>query len=488
MKTLGVCALGGGLALLATSWARDARGAGFAAARFGGEQGTPVSTNPTALYYNPAGIGFSDGVDLFADGNVAIRYATWSHTAPPPGPSEQPQSQAGNTGTARLLNVFGGPAIGATVKFGDLALGAGFFVPFGGRVSWSQNKNFGSTYPAGSTCAGNGACPLAADGVQRWHLIDASLTFIYGTIGAAYRLGPLSLGVAGNVIDGALKSTQAKTLAGNIDSTVEGRAAIDVSNVTGSFGAGVMLEAVPRHLWIGASYQAQPGLGPLMMTGTVTQSSGPAPYYSNSGSKPFAADFHQSLPDIFRAGIRLRTSDSFELRLFGDFTRWSVMTSQCVNLADSPAGTACYVHAADGTSAPAPGTTVNTSVFTNIPRNWKNTYGARIGMSYWVVPEVELMAGLGYETGATPDSTLEPGSPDADNIGAALGARFKVADGFYLACTYTHLQFVNRDNTGKSTLAAVNGVPVQQPTFQQDGGGQYTQWIGIADANIEASF
>jgi len=130
----------GGIVLLAVTGAGSADAAGFASARFGGELGNPVTTNPTALYYNPAGIAFSEGVDLFGDADLAIRHATWTHEAPAPLASEQQYSQVGNSGTASLLNVFGGPAVGATIKLGNLALGAGLFVPFGGRVNWGQNK------------------------------------------------------------------------------------------------------------------------------------------------------------------------------------------------------------------------------------------------------------------------------------------------------------------------------------------------------------
>ncbi|MGO9833839.1 MAG: OmpP1/FadL family transporter [Polyangiaceae bacterium] len=475
------------LLFVAVACTRDADAAGFASARFGGELGNPVTTNPTALYYNPAGIAFSQGIDLFGDADLAIRHATWSHQAPAPGASDQPESQVGNSGNASLLNVFGGPAVGATIKLGDLAIGAGLFVPFGGRVNWGQNSQFQSSYPAGQTCAANGACPLAADGVQRWHIIDAALTFIYITAGAAYKLGPLAIGVTGNFIDSTLVSTQARTLGGEVDSTVENRGTINVGGLSGSFAAGAMLEAVPDRLWLGASYQSQPGLGPQILKGTVTETSGQAPYYSDTGTTSYKVDFHQSLPDIIRAGVRFRASDVVEIRVFGDLTRWSVMKSQCVNLADTSTGTACYVYP-NGAAAPAPGSSTPSNIFTNIPRNWKDTYGIRVGASYWVKPEIELFGGLGYETAAVPDSTLEPGAMDADNIGIALGARLRITKTLYLAGSYTQLQYLNRDNTGKSTLAVNNLGPVQQPTYQEDGGGKYTQWIGIFDGNIEAKF
>jgi long-chain fatty acid transport protein len=483
MGTFRRTVVGAGLFAVAVSGARSAGAAGFASARFGGEYGNPVATNPTALYYNPAGIAFSDGIDLFADGDLAIRHATWTHQAPMPNASENMFAQTGNSGTAHLLNVFGGPALGGTIKLGNLALGAGLFVPFGGRVDWGKNNQFSSSYPAGQTCGGNGACPLAMDGVQRWHIIDAALTFIYISAGAAYKLGPLSIGATGNFIDSTLTDSQSKTSSGNvIDSTLETTGALNVSGFNGSFGVGVMAEALPERLWFGASYQAQPGLGPQTLKGSLVYTPGPAPYYAGGAPTPYQVDFHEALPDIYRAGARWRASDRVELRLFGDYTRWSVMKSQCVNQANTPAGDTCFVYPNGGTASNS------AAIFANIPRNWKDTYGIRVGGTYWVNPGVEVFAGLGYETAAVPDSTLEPGAMDADNIGIAGGARIKLTPMMWIAASYTHLQYLDRNNVGKSTLAVNNGMPVQAPTFGQDGGGTYTQWIGILDANVEVRF
>jgi long-chain fatty acid transport protein len=475
--------------IAATLTGRDARAAGFATDRFAGEHGNPVTTNPTALYYNPAGVAFGSGFDGMVDGILAVRSASWTHTSPKPGPSDQPFSQAGNTGTAALLNVFGGPVLAATYHVGGFSFGAGVFAPFSGRESWSTNGAFRSSYPAGSSCAADGACPLAQGGVQRWHVLDASSTFIYGTIGAAYKVGPLAIGAAGNVISASMSLTQAHTLSGPIDATLENRGTLEVSGLLGSFSAGAMLEAWPERLWLGVSYQAQPGLGPMMLTGHLNYAPGPAPYYSNSGTTSYDIDLHQSLPDVLRWGARLRASSDVELRVFGDVTRWSVMKSQCINQAGTPAGTTCQVYP-DGSTAAG-----SAAVLANVPRAWRDTFGVRVGASYWTDPKVELFAGLGFETGAEPDSTLEPGLMDSDNVGIAAGARFKLTEMLYLAASYTHLQYLDRDNTGKSTLATTsspqppsNTTAVQVPTFGQDGGGRYTQWIGIFDANLEVTF
>ena len=169
--------------------------------------------------------------------------------------------------------------------------------------------------------------------------------------------------------------------------------------------------------------------------------------------------------------MRWRPVHDVELRLFGDYTRWSVNKTQCVALQ----GYACQTYP-DGSDAS--GGTV-----ANYRRDWHDTVGVRVGGSYWLKPSVELFAGTGFETAATPDATLEPGLADADNILLSGGARLLVANWFYLAASYTQLVFLNRDNTGLSDLANAS-----VPTQQQDGGGKYTQWAGFFDLNVEKTF
>ncbi|HTB78874.1 MAG TPA: outer membrane protein transport protein [Polyangiaceae bacterium] len=467
MKRIGRSVVAGGVCLAAAASARDASASGFATQHFGGEQGNVLTSNPTALYYNPAGIAFSEGIHLYLDGNIAIRHATWSHVAPAPGPSDAPNSQSGNTGTASLLNVFAGPTMAATAKFGNFAIGAGLFVPFGGRVNWGKNDD------------SDPKLPLTANGVQRWHMIDAALTFLQISAGAAYKLGPFAIGVTGNVINSQITETQGRSQTGLIDSSIENTASLDVSGWNGSFGVGAMLEPIKDHLWLGASYQAQPGLGPQTLHGSFTFESGPKGFYPQNGTLTHYVHFHESLPDIWRAGIRVRPIDAFEIRLFGDWTRWSKLQSQCINYTNP--GDLCQVYP-NGMDASGSG-----SVLTNIPRNWKDTYGGHLGLSYWVNPAVEVFAGAGYETAASPDATIEPGSMDANNIQMALGGRFLIANYVYMGLGYTQIQFLNRTVTD-SQLAVANGQAVSLPTFQQDGNGTYTQWVGVVDVNLEKQF
>jgi long-chain fatty acid transport protein len=458
----GVVAAAIGACLGTLGWAADAGAAGFATQKFGGEQGNPVTTNPTALYYNPAGIAFSDGWHVYMDQQVAFRSLTYSHETAHGDPTSAP-GDTGNNGNAKLFNVFAGPTLGFTAKFGDhVAIGAGLFVPFAGREHWSKNSQ--PTDPM---------YPLAADGVQRWSSISGSLTYLYATAGGALKFGPLSIGLTGNFVYSWVQFTKGEDLNGSNspNAALEGRANLNVSGADASFGAGLMLEAWPKHLWLGASYQAAPGFynanGVQTLKGTFDEGI-PG---TNNHIPTDKVNFVQSLPDIFRAGIRFRPVDAIELRAFGDYTRWSKLTSQCIAIQGNP----CQVYPS---GAPA-----NNFVIANFVRDWGNTYGYRLGLSWYASPAVELFLGGGYEIGAVPDGTLDATVTDANNYQGAIGGRFLVANYLYVAASWTQIMYQSRDTTGKSVVSYY-----QYPTQQADGGGKYTQWIGLFDLNLEKQF
>ena len=75
---------------------------------------------------------------------------------------------------------------------------------------------------------------------------------------------------------------------------------------------------------------------------------------------------------------------------------------------------------------------------------------------------VELFAGAGYETAATPDSTLDPALPDAVAVRAALAGRFAIGDGWRLGVGVTDVQ------TSRETTPAEASWPTTTSSCQPD--------------------
>src|SRR4051794_1889314 len=85
----------------------SAGAAGFASARFGGELGNVTASNPTALYYNPAGMAWSRGTILFVDGVLAWRRGSYRHDGAPSDHPDPADAPGADTGRATFGNVFG---------------------------------------------------------------------------------------------------------------------------------------------------------------------------------------------------------------------------------------------------------------------------------------------------------------------------------------------------------------------------------------------
>lgn len=451
--------------------AGTAHASGFATARFGGEHGHPTTDNPTAIYYNPAGLAEeTPGMEkkpwrlkFFIDGNLALRWAGWSHEASASDTPEPDDAKGANTGQADLFNVAAAPMIGASFKIndvgpGDLGIGVGFFVPFGGASAWDKNSDF----------EGNKSYAGPVDGVQRWHAIDGTLRSMYVSLGVAYDImHRVSIGVSGNLVMNEVKTIRARNADGSNDIDLEGRSLIDVSGITGSLGVGIIGEVAPEQVWIGFSYQSQPNFGEQALEGTLTN------HLAGSLAEPADVKFLQSLPDVYRLGVRARPVKEVELRLFGDVTNWSVFDRQCVIPAEQET---CDLNP-DGSVKEGDATILQ------LPRNWGPAFGVRAGGSYFLSEVAELFLGAGYDSNAVPDSTLEPALTDFHKASIAGGARFSAGDTFAAAISYTHLFYVNRDTTGESTLPAY--LP---PSRSPDSGGKYTQTIGVINANVQLSF
>jgi long-chain fatty acid transport protein len=450
-------------ALVQFGWVGPAFAGAFATARYTGEHGHPVTDNATSIYWNPGAMTRGSGTRGLFDLNIALRRVTYFHQLTPTD-DQPPGGEEANAGRAEALNVFGAPTLGMIAKFGDnFAVGGLIHGPFGGMVQFSQSEQW----------EGNTQFPGAVDGPGRWHSITGAIASVYISGGAAYKFADeLSIGLALNLIRSSVETLIARNANGSNDLASEGRAALNVSGWQWSFAAGVMSELVRDQLWFGLSYQAQPNIsGGMVLEGKQRT-------YFQPGSPPneIDANLHQTYPDIWRAGLAYRPQPLLELRLFGAFERWSVLTDQCVTEADKN----CEL---DDNGATIPGTDSN--VVLNARRNFKDTIGVRVGGSFWTDKDrgTEIFGGLGYDGNAVPDETLEPSLPDSERIAGSVGARFALSKSAYLAGSYTHMHYIGRDNIGKSTLTQLGG----QSRFP-DAGGVYNSWIGIFNANVEYTF
>lgn len=462
-----------------------AHASGLAAARFGGEHGHPTTDNPTAIYYNPAGIALKPGTRIMLDVNMAFRWASYRRDASAIndlGGGTPSEAADANSGTAKLQNTLVSPFFGASSDFGTKIFSAGLaaYFPFGGQAVWGQNSKY----------TGNTNYPGAHDGVQRWYTIDGKIRSMYLTGALAFNIPKigLSIGVTGSAIRSETDTIRARNADGSDDlvnssgNRKEGRSWLKASGWQGGFGLGVIWNWQQR-LWIGASYTSQPNVvGGMTLKGTLSNLLA-SPMVPNAAQ----AELTQTLPDIIRLGFRVRPSDKWELRLFADYTRWSVFDKQCV-LDAKVEGRKCNFTGAE-TALDKPedfggdGGAETKGTIQHLPRFWKDAGGVRLGGSYWVVPQLEAYAGVGFDSSAVRPQTLDAALMDMNKMSFSIGARWQIVRQFAMALTVSDIAYFKVDTRGKNILNKFKA-----PTRQADANGVYKQNILLANLYLDVAF
>lgn len=474
--------LAAGLALAAS--AGDAAASGFLVARFGGEQGNPASDHVTSIYFNPAGLALRGGNRILVEGLFAYRSAAYERPASAidrvvtddqAATGTPDEAIAANSGTATLGNVAAAPFVGFATDLGvrNLGVGVAAYVPFGGGASWDQNAAY----------AGDPNYPGAVDGVQRWAAIEGSMRSMYVTAAGAYWFpkARVGFGAGVNLVMSELAVVRARNPDGRDDLVTstgrvqEGRSLVDAKGTTWSLGAGLMW-APTDTLLVGASYQSRPGFGEMRLQGTLTNRFGA----SAPASTP--VEVRQSLPDVARLGARFRPSRQVELRLSGDYVRWSVFERQCLLDASNPDRN-CHL---DENGAPMPDAT---GVQANIERDWQDAWGVRGGFSYWTSRDVEVMGGAGYDGNAAPDATMDAGLMDMNKIFGSIGARISLMRGeMVVTAAYTQFYYFDRYVPSRPRDATGDAMTLDSPSRVPDGAGRYSQSIGVLNVGVEYVF
>ena len=180
---------------------------------------------------------------------------------------------------------------------------------------------------------------------------------------------------------------------------------------------------------------------------------------------------------MVRVGARWRPKPSFELRLSGEFARWSVFDRQCVLDRAEPARS-CKVLPTGEVDVSGGGK----GVLLNIERRWKDAWGIRVGASYFVRDNFELFIGFGYDANAVPDQTLEASLVDMDKFLITVGGKAQlVKRKLGLKVSYTQIVFLDR-------TVAPHALTLQPPAKSPDGGGTYTQSVGTLGLALEYLF
>ncbi|MBS2013378.1 MAG: outer membrane protein transport protein [Deltaproteobacteria bacterium] len=465
--------LGAAVSLGCLAASGDASASGYLTARFGADHGTPVMPNTYAVYFNPAALGGTTGTTILGDASILLRWAQYRRGADALSPSDKALLNDANyvnsnTGKANLLNLLALPFLGMNTDFGGSKYfrgGFAVYVPFGGFATWDRLDE-----PVNGT-------PGTVDRVSRWHNISGQILALYNTFAFAVKPHPrFSIGINVSPVIHLVSTVRARNADGSDDTIkngtlVEGRSLLEASGVNLAMGGGLYWEATDN-LRFGLSYSAPPGLGETKLSGDLTAQLGAQP------SSVTKIDFTQSYPDIVRFGAAGKLNEKWELRGDFEYVRWSVFRRQCV----FKAGTECDANR-DGYASPT------SNVILNVPRNWNDAIGVRVGPAYQLNDSVELFGSLGMTTPAVPKETIDASTIDAVRLYGTFGGRFVLSKHIALAASYNHIYFFDVDTKGRSLQNLPNNPETAYHASRSpSANGTYRSQIGFVNVNLAYTF
>lgn len=340
---------------------------------------TGLANDPSAVYFNPAGIVNLSGTHF--TGGVSLISPSSSFRGPAPAIDEYKLNSQLFTPfhfyfTQQLSN--------------DWFVGFGVNNPYGLGTKWDD------------------------DWVGRYLALDTEIrTFFFNAV-AAYKINEqLSISAGVTFAYGDVKIIRYTPLypfAGEAQVSLQG------DGTAWGFTAGVLYKPMDE-LSLGLSFRSE---APFTFEGDAT-SDGPSQFSSRLPAGNISADF--TTPMNLTFGVAVMPME--KLTVTGDFqyVGWSSYDVLAVDFED-------------------PNQTDLSS-----PRNYNNSWIARLGAEYWLTDDFAVRGGLLYDKNPVDDERVEPTLPDADRIGLNLGIGYDLSENLTLDVAYFFLRFNERTIT-----------------------------------------
>lgn len=345
------------------------QGTSFAGTAAGGE-------GLAAMFWNPAAISFSPGLNLESNFTYIMPHASVDVTtasAPLTGAS------LGNLGVGDIIDDALLPTTFVTYAWDKIAVGLGITVPFG-LISDAPCNWSGRYYGCYSRIFDMNVQASIAYRVNEWL-----------TIGG---------GVSVNYIDARLSNA---TFAGIVPPTNNLYGQVDGDDLGVGFNLGVLFTP-----WAGTSIGV--GYKSSMdhdLKGTLGL------YLGQTQLAQLVADAGLTLPGQVTASIRSQVAPQWTLLGTVEWTNWSTLDQLVVN---TPTGVASI-----------------------LDLQWTDGWFFSGGVEYQWDPRLALRAGIGYELTPVPDDTRSPRLPDTNRLWLSGGLTYALSQQLSMDLAYTHI-------------------------------------------------
>lgn len=469
--------------LLTATSAREVMASGFDAPSLSHGQSSPVARDAAAVHYNPGQLGFIDRTELDVglgiifgsigyqrDRRGQYQYADNFDFADPIDPADIDPSRTGLTEAVGATPV--GPILDAFVAIpvipDRLTLGAGFYIPYAAILS------------------------LPEDGAQRYQAQDVTLISTHTTISAGLKLHDvISLGAGVSYVLSIMELSKVQDF-GAVQSFGDGLAAPPI-NQPNSFGPEA--PATVRELDV---LSRQANIGPAVSHGVSfnvgmalrpTKKLDVALVYQHGSRMRLRGPFTLDMDDEFFTQDLSAQGLQFPALVQGDARielslpkRLTLGLGHQVHPKVKLDGALSYVFYSDfdvidiELSSPdlaQPALGIGETVPQDLVRDWKNTIHAEINARGQATDKLLLSGSLGYQSGASPDSTIDMASPDGHRLVGGVGMEYAISDRFSIL--------------GDVRLQGILPRTVTESDYDL-GNGTYKMFLGVAAVHAKIRF
>lgn len=353
---------------------------------------TAVATDPSAVFYNPAGLSFQkNSVQL----GTSVIMPTVSFTGPTDHPDWGTHDMEKQTFTPSTF--YANYRLGSQASFG-----MGVYTPFGLGSRWAEDW-LGHYITEEINLMTFDFNPTVA-----WKLNDrASVGF-----GVNY-LWAWDLVLS--------KDSYVTPVDTDVDLNIEGTAA------GWGWNFGLMMKPIDM-LDIGVAWRS--GVTLEGTSGTATfeyESTGRADYDAFLASTFAETDVSTTLeiPDMLSLGMALKPLSSLTVSMDAMYTGWEAYDTLHID----------FENENDAVTDAA------------LPKLYHNTWKYSFGLEYQLNPQLALRAGYYLDHSPISDDMLEPSLPDADRDGYSFGAGYRVNDHLSVDAYYLMLAVADRTST-----------------------------------------
>jgi long-chain fatty acid transport protein len=362
---------------------------------------TGLANDPSAIYFNPAGITQLNGTQFYAGATLIMPLS--SYTSPK-------------------------PSLSTTDMVGQIFTPINFYITHQFSNKLYVGLSINNQYGLGTKWDPNWA--------GRYLAVETAVTTFYFTPVIAYKLlDNLSISAGPAIAIASIKLSNRVKNPSPV-SPVDPLVTLQGDNVTGiGFTVGILYKPSDK-LQIGASYRSQTKFD---LTGTASSSpatfvmpvlvAAPSTYVNVTVPWPNGVITSQlTTPANATLGLAFMPNTDWTMTFDFQYVGWSSYDQLQVTFA---------------TYDLDPLTAGNQNVET-VPRNYQDSYIVRLGFEYKTSADFAVRFGVLYDKNPVKDAYVEPTLPDADRIGLNIGFGGKLTNHLGIDFAYMFLSFADR--------------------------------------------